>query len=283
LKNHGCFRNNWRSVSAFSDRVRITPGSLYSEVRTGAEIYLRKMLIPQMNIEGKLGYRYEIVDIANVTADASSVIQSLAGNNSLSMVTFQLLRDTRDKIINTTKGTRAEFNAGVAGGLLGGKENYYSLEFRGSQFIPVFDTQTQVLALLFRGGVKQNYGKSTTVPYYDRFFLGGPYDLRGYEYRDIGPKDSTGEPIGGKTYGFFSAEYSMDIVSPIRVGVFYDAGFVNKGAYDFGPGQYSDNFGLGLHLYVAGQPLTLDFGIPLNSAQGSKKGNQFNFSFGTRY
>jgi len=30
------------------------------------------------------------------------------------------------------------------------------------------------------------------------------------------------EPIGGKTYGFFSAEYTVDIVSPIRFAVFYE-------------------------------------------------------------
>ena len=90
-------------------------------------------------------------------------------------------------------------------------------------------------------------------------------------------------PIGGKTYGFFSAEYSVDIVSPIRLAVFYDAGFVNEGAYDFSPAHYNDNFGIGLHLFVAGSPLALDFGIPLTGDKFNKKGNQFNFSFGTRY
>lgn len=256
--------------------------SIYEEIRTGAEVYLRKMLIPQMNIEGKLSYRYEVVDINNVDPSASAIIQSFAGKNSLSMVNFQLLRDTRDKIINTTKGNYAEFDTGIAGGPLGGSENYYSLEFRGSQFFPVFEAQGQTLALLYRAGVKQNYGDSKTVPYYDRFFLGGPYNLRGFEYRKVGPKDASGEPIGGKSYGFFSAEYFIDVVSPIRVAFFYDAGFVNKGAYDFAPTQYRDNFGFGIHLFVAGQPLTLDFGIPITADKGDKS-NQFNFSFGTRY
>ena len=65
------------------------------------------------------------------------------------------------------------------------------------------------------------------MPYYDRFFLGGPDDLRGFEYRDVGPKDSLDEPIGGKTYGMFTAEYSIDVVKPVRFAIFYDAGFVN--------------------------------------------------------
>jgi len=121
------------------------------------------------------------------------------------------------------------------------------------------------------------------VPFYDRFFLGGPHDLRGFEYRDVGPKDFSGEPIGGRTYGFFSLEYSFDIVKPVRFAIFYDAGFVNEDAYDFNPAGYNDNFGFGLRLEVAGAPLSLDLGIPLTTDRFNDKGNQFNFSFGTRF
>jgi outer membrane protein insertion porin family len=241
------------------------------------------MLIPQLAIESRLSYTFEIVDISNVDPSASAIIQSLAGDTTVSKVSLQLLRDTRDMIVNTTHGNRMEFDTTLAGGPFAGDESYYSAEFRGSEFFPVFDTQTQVLGLIGRLGVIQNYGSSKTVPYYDRWFLGGPYTLRGFEYNDVSPRDNLGEPIGGKSYGMFSAEYSMDIVSPIRFVIFYDAGFVNSGAYDFTPGKYNDDFGIGLRLSVAGSPLSLDFGIPITGDSTNKKGNQFNFSFGTRY
>jgi outer membrane protein insertion porin family len=287
--------------------------SFYTEIDTGAEVYLSKRLFEL--VEGRVSYTYQIVDIKDVSSTASSVIQDLAGSNSLSKVSFQLLRDTRDKIINTTSGNYMQFDTALAGGPLGGStiNNFYSFEFRGSQFFPVFETQAQVLSLRLRGGVIDSFGRSNKlypqhnldgslakdaagnqlyfkpgVAYYNKFYLGGPTTLRGYEFRDVSPRDPSGEPIGGKTYGFFSAEYSMDIVSPIRWALFYDAGFVNKGAYDFSPAQYNDNFGIGLRLQVAGSPLSLDFGIPLTSSKDgngttNKKGNQFNFSFGTQY
>ncbi len=257
--------------------------SYYTQIETGAEIYLRKRLFEL--VEGKVGYTYKVVDIKDVSPSASAIIRSLEGNNALSQVDFQLLRDTRDKIINTTSGNRIEINTAIAGGPLGGSKinNYYSMEVRGSQFFPMFETQTQVLALIGRAGVIQNFGDSTDVPYYSKFYLGGPTTLRGYEFRDVSPRDQFNEPVGGKSYGFFSAEYSADIVSPIRFAVFYDAGFVNKGAYDFNPREYADNFGFGLRLFVAGAPLSLDFGIPIKGPKEAKKGNQFNFSFGTRF
>ena len=33
------------------------------------------------------------------------------------------------------------------------------------------------------------HGSSSTVPIFDREFLGGPYNLRGFENRDVGPRD----------------------------------------------------------------------------------------------
>ena len=255
--------------------------SYYEEIRMGAEVYLRKHLFEY--VEGRLSLTDEQIDIKNVNPAASPIITSLAGKTRTVKIGLQLLRDVRDKIVNTTRGNRIQVLAQVAGGPLGGSNNYYSLEVRGSEFIPVFRTQTQVLGLIARGGVIENFGKSADVPYYDHFFLGGSNDLRGFEERDVGPRDSLGEPLGGKTYGMFTAEYSLDVVKPVRFAIFYDAGFVNTKAYDFNPTGYNDDFGVGLRLFVAGAPLSLDFGIPLTGDKTNKKGNQFNFSFGTRF
>ncbi|HUJ45125.1 MAG TPA: outer membrane protein assembly factor BamA [Opitutaceae bacterium] len=255
--------------------------SYYDEIRMGAEIYVRKHLFEY--VEGRLSYTDEKIDITNVDPSVSAIILALAGYSRTSKIGLQLLRDVRDKIVNTTRGNRLQVITEFAGGPLGGSNDYYEMEVRGSQFIPVFRAQTQVLGLIARTGVIENFGKSEDVPFYDKFFLGGPDDLRGFEYRDVGPKDPSGIPLGGKTYGMFTAEYSLDVVKPIRFAIFYDAGFVNAKAYDFTPSTYNDDFGVGLRMFVAGAPLSLDFGIPLTGDKVNKKGNQFNFSFGTRF
>ncbi len=280
--------------------------AFYQEIRTGSEVYLRKRLFNWL--ESRLSYTYEIIDIANVDPKAPLNIRLLAGKTKTSRLGLNLTQDTRDKIINTTRGHYTNLGLEVAGGPLGGTNNYYKLEMRASKFFPVAEFQEQVLAVIGRTGVVDSFGNSDKtvtrnftftdatgavvtqpfsyvpgVPFYDRFFLGGPQDLRGFEFRTVGPKDVSGEPLGGKTYGFFSLEYSFDLVKPVRAAVFYDGGFVNVNAYDFSPVDYTDNFGIGLRLFVAGAPLSLDFGIPLKTDRFNKKGNQFNFSFGTRF
>lgn len=252
----------------------------YEEIRTGGEVYLRKRLFEL--VEAKLAYTAQEIEIRDV--DESIQLFYPAGKSFLSTVGLQLLRDTRDKIINTTSGNRAELNLDLSTDAIGSDFNYYKAEFRGSQFFPVFDTQSQVLAVIGRLGVLDTFGNNDKgKPRFEYFTLGGPYTLRGFEYRDVGPKNTSGEPIGGQSYGFLSIEYTIDIVSPIRFAIFYDAGFINKDPYDFNPGSYNDNFGFGLGLFVAGAPLRLDFGIPITGDRFNKKGNQFNFSFGTRF
>jgi outer membrane protein insertion porin family len=278
--------------------------SFYDEIRTGGEVHMRKRLFGLL--EGTTSYTFQVVDITNVSA---ALYKQYEGKTAVSKLGFTLLRDTRNKMINTTNGYRAEFTTELAGGPLQGDTDYYRFEFKGSKFIPVFAFQRQVLALLGRTGIIESYGASAKpipygndangkplvdangntsytrdVPLFDRYFLGGPQDLRGFEFRTVGPKDAaTGEPVGGKTYAFFSAEYSMDIVKPVRFAIFYDAGFVNRNAYDFNPRDFNDNFGIGIRLMVAGAPLALDYGIPLTGDKYNRKGNQFNFSFGTRF
>lgn len=281
--------------------------SFYEEIRTGGEVYLRKRLFNWL--EARPSYTYEVIDIANVNPNAPLSILLLQGETVTSRLGLNLTQDTRDKIINTTRGHYSNLGLAVAGGPLGGDNHYYRAEFRGSKFFPVAEFQEQVLAIIGRTGVVDSFGDSDKqvtrdftyidpstgqetiqsfsyvpgVPFYDLHFLGGPQDLRGFEFREVGPKTTTGEPIGGKTYGFLSLEYSFDVVKPVRFAIFYDVGFVNVDAYDFSPVDYNDNFGFGLRLFVAGAPLSLDFGIPLTSDRYNNKGNQFNFSFGTRF
>ncbi len=266
----------------------------YQEIDSGATISLRKRLFEL--IDATLQYEFEVVEINDVSLSASPIILASAGDTTESKVSLALTRNTVDKLIDTTSGNKLSFTTTLAGGPFGGQANYYQFVFEGTQFFPVFTAQTQVLELIAHGGVMDNYGSygggpasnyasSGGVPYFDAFYLGGPNDLRGYAYRTVSPRDIYGEPIGGKTFGFFSAEYTFDIISPIRFAVFYDAGFVNPGAYDFNVNNYNDDWGVGIRMFVMGAPLSLDYGIPIrgDNFYPNKNGGQFNFSFGTRF
>jgi outer membrane protein insertion porin family len=129
------------------------------------------------------------------------------------------------------------------------------------------------------------FGQSEIVPFYDRFYLGGPDTLRGFDFRDIGPRDpdDPDESIGGNSYSYVSFEYSFQVAEPLALVVFYDWGFVNRDDFDFSMDNYADNWGVGARIMLMGSPLKLDLGIPITSPDNVDGGTQFNFSFGTRF
>ena len=126
------------------------------------------------------------------------------------------------------------------------------------------------------------------VPIFERMFLGGGRTLRGFEFRDVGPRDNgyTNEVFGGKSLGYVSFEYTVPIIETVRAAVFYDTGFVNAGSWDVTPSDiYSDvGVGIRLKLPISPLPLALDYAIPLSSPdKEADKGGQFNFSLSSQF
>jgi outer membrane protein insertion porin family len=260
----------------------------YNELRTGFELYLRRRLFEL--VEARLSYRMELVDIFDVAgtpgvddSGVADVFEEGEGEDLVSKVGLTFLRDTRETLIFTRKGNRSSLKFEYAG--IGGDINYHKVEGRTAQFIPTFDAYEQSLSIIARAGNVSPFGQSDIVPFYDRFYLGGPDTLRGFDYREVGDRDDDdpNESVGGNSYALVSLEYGFRIAEPLGLVVFYDWGFVNENDFDFSMSEYADNWGVGARIMLMGSPLKLDLGIPITSPEGAGGGSQFNFSFGTRF
>ena len=127
------------------------------------------------------------------------------------------------------------------------------------------------------------------VPFFERYYLGGltrcaasstatSARARCRTYPD-------NEPIGGDTFWFGSAEYSIPIFEQergvgVRFAVFYDIGSVGGNPYNLNCERYSDNWGIGLRLNLPIGPLRLDYGIPIHHDQYNSGSGQFQFGVG---
>lgn len=253
----------------------------YSEMRLGATNYLRKRIYEK--IEARLAYKLELVDIYNVDnrIRGNVIPEQDIGTRTLSQVSLSFLRDSRDSYMTPTRGTRFELIQDLAGGPFLGQTNLYRIEARAGWWIPTFEMGKQVFSIVGRTGSVQGYG-GKDVPYFERFFLGGGYNMRGFKYRKVGRLDSaTEEPLGGNTFAFASVEYSVEVFNPVRFAVFYDIGFVNSDSWDWDPSDYCSDFGVGLRILMMGAPMRIDLGFPLRAGDNNDDGMQFNFSFGT--
>ena len=268
--------------------------SYYDELRAGFEVYFRKRLFEL--VEGRLFYSFEdvlIEDIDNIIR-TQWIRNDPAYNSStneikrtISKVGLTLSRDTRDSLLFPTEGSLVSIKKEFAGGIFGGDADYGRFEIQGVQFFKTFDAMEQVLSVSGRTGTLGKFdGDDANVPFFEKFFLGGPYNLRGWDYREAGPNEE-GEPMGGNSFSYASLEYTFKVADPLRFAFFYDGGFLRRGDFKFAPGNakegWHDNWGLGIRIMVMGMPLRLDLGFPMSDPSKSGASTQFHFSGGTRF
>ena len=264
--------------------------SNYSVVNEGVGVYARRRLFGA--VEGRLAYDLRRVTVGSVTPTAPLAVQLENGNpKSISSVTLSLVQDTRDEYNFPTKGSRFSLSEEIAGNGLGGDLSYFKTELRTGKWFLLSPTAEQTLSLIGRVGTIT--GAKSALPFYERFYLGGAYDMRGFDFNSVGAAntwDTTNgnQAVGGLSYGFFSTEYTIKAADNLRFAAFYDYGFVNEGAASFGLAEANSDWGVGLRILLGGAVMRLDFGFPLQTTKSPTNGPdlnaggmKFNFSFGT--
>ena len=107
-------------------------------------------------------------------------------------------------------------------GILGGTVDYLKPTLEGILYVP--HTRRTALGLRAEVGWVRAFGDTTEVPYYQRLFLGGETQIRGVNPRSVGPINEANQALGGDKFALFNAEYYLDVASPLRLLLFYDAG-----------------------------------------------------------
>jgi outer membrane protein insertion porin family len=210
-----------------------------------------------------------------IPANVPQAILEQVGYNLLFRLGGSLAYDTRNSVQLPDKGQRTE----LISSLVFGDSQFYKLELNTAWYFPGFK-KGHVLELIGRAGIAQSLG-SEDVPFYDRYYLGGMYSLRGFKFHYVSPRQpGFSEPIGGDTSWFGSAEYSIPIIERLRFAVFYDIGNVTPDPYDFTMNNFSDNYGVGLRLNLPIGPLRLDYGIPIHHDQYNSSSGKFQFGVG---
>jgi outer membrane protein insertion porin family len=227
-----------------------------------------------------LQYRLEEIEIYNLPITASQALELEQGSRTKSVITPSFVFDNRDSTFFSHRGERLIFTPFVAGGPLGGNTQDFGFDLEGSQYFHLpYD-----LILLLNGEIAgvDTWGSGDRVPIYDRLFLGGANNLRGFAFRDLGPRDPSGEPLGGHSLARATIELTFPIIEKFRGAVFYDTGFVNEGAFDYNLHNVASDVGVGVRLHLPVGPMRIDYGIPIEKA-GTHGGGRFNFNVGYQF
>jgi outer membrane protein insertion porin family len=254
--------------------------TVYDQANYGIAVQARKQLWRALS--GRVEYRIEGVRIFDVDEDDTGPeIQDAEGTYTKSAFTGALTWDTRDSLFLTRKGELIELTGFISGGPLGGTVQDYGISLEASKyFLLPWD-----IIFLVKGelAVVDTWGGSDEVPIFDRLYLGGANNLRGFNFREVGPVDEFDNPIGGSSLGYITFEVTFPIMSRVRGAVFSDLGFVNASAYDFSTSNVNADIGVGLRLDLPIGPIRVDYGYPVIHDGWNGPPGKFNFNIGYQF
>lgn len=225
--------------------------------------------------QASLSYGFEILDISNLDPSASQLLREQEGTSTTSSITPRLVRDSRNNPIDPSQGSLNTLEVEFAG--LGGSNRFYKTIGSSTWY---FELPAQLTGFVRgRFGFGNGYG-GETLPPSERFFLGGVTTVRGFEFRDLGPKDLEGNPLGGTSFLQFNLEIGRSIGRLVRVVAFVDAGNVYEPRNQFDFSELRRSAGIGIRVVTPVGPIRLDYGFKLDRRPGESIG-ELGFLLGT--
>ncbi len=253
-------------------------GFSYDEEKAGGDIRLGKRFTDY--VSGTVSYKFEEVTIENFEDNVTADLLAEEGTNTVSVLGFNLKRDSRDSVFSPRKGFTVNGGFDIAGGLLGGDKDFFRLQGGGNYYMPL--KFKSVLEFRARAGIVDGYGdgEDSKVPIFERFFAGGARTIRGFDERQVGPLDpSNNDPIGGEALLVANIEYTIPVIEFLKLAAFFDTGNVWADAKDFGSGGLKSGVGFGARVKTPIGPVNLDYGYPLSDEPGEEgKSGKFYFS-----
>jgi outer membrane protein insertion porin family len=286
-----------------------SPNNMYDESRSGFRLSLTRALWSDFFI-GSVSYTLEQVGISlnnpynkesflpppavpgtpNPNSGKAEVPQAIldqTGAHLFNRFETTLAYDTRNSTQLPNHGQRTEIDPEFSAG----SSSFMKVQLRTAWYFPGF-AKGHVIEVVGRTGIATSTGGGD-VPFYDRYYLGGLYSLRGFKFRNVSPREAfnptypyvKNEPIGGDSYYFGSVEYSIPLLEKdnglgVRIAAFYDVGSVGTGSTTFS-GNFDDDWGLGFRLNIPHLgPLRLDYGIPITHDKYNGGSGQFQFGAG---
>ena len=173
--------------------------------------------------------------------------------------------DNTDSLFQPTRGSLINLSHQLGLPYLGGEYGYNKTTLLVTRYLEVRDGW--ILAGKILPGVIFGYGgENDRVPLFQRLFSGGANSVRGYERRQLGPKDNPAafgqardpEPVGGRALLETSLELRFPLRGNLRGAMFVDGGNVWSDPDELSIGDLKYTPGLGIRYATPVGPVRLD-------------------------
>jgi len=175
------------------------------------------------HVSASLAYTLRNTDISDV--DPLVSLEDFGEDNyNFGSIKFQTTYDDRDDPFYPSRGRRLTFSIEHADSALGGDITFTRLT-AGMRYFYAFNPDT-VLGLRYATGFIYPGSGETTVPISERFFNGGENSVRSFKESELGPKDLSGDPVGGLAFNTINVELRRRLIGDLSGTLFFDLGNV---------------------------------------------------------
>ena len=208
----------------------------------------------------------------------------------LSTFAGSFIRDARDDVLDTAKGTLFVVDSDVAARAVGSEVGYVKTYVQGRTFYRLPSARRTVVALAGRLGAAHGFPRSVPrvdasgvavlddsgapiidivqdLPASERFFAGGDTTVRGFALDRLGDASTisdTGFPKGGNGVIVLNGELRVAVTKRIQGVGFLDAGNVVARASDIDLFNLRTAAGFGIRIGSPVGPIRLDLGFKLD-------------------
>ncbi len=273
----------WDSRWSFGTGVfrRVAFYDTYQETTDGTNVRVGRFLDPAFIWRVSVEYGFSFVTISNPDSDAPLDALDEQGRTSESGITVSLKRAKRREVDAFLNGQVTTLTGTFFGGPLGAEVDVVKAQFEhraGWRILPTKGGGWHRVGTVVSVDWATDFGDTSEVPIFERYFLGGR-NLRGFEYREVGPR-TNGSPEGGNLMVTWSTQYTIPLTTRESSGfsldlvLFCDQGNLVVDPGDFSFDEWRLSVGLGFAVGFGGPtqpPLLLDFGFAILDQPGDKK------------
>jgi translocation and assembly module TamA len=215
-----------------------------------------------------VGVEYAVTPILTVAAGGSLEYEDITDNEDSSKFTLvglplSLTRDTSDDLFDPTRGNRLTASVTPYVSLLGDNTQFVAMRLADAQYLSLVDDDSLILAGWGRIGSIIG-DASADIPATKRLYGGGGGSVRAFGYQMLGPLDTDGDPLGGRSQVELGAELRARVTEDFGGVIFVEGGNVYEDPVPDFDEEILWGAGFGLRYYTDLGPIRLDLAFPVN-------------------
>ncbi len=246
------FQTGWiiRDFPGFQDRAFFTQTRFERDLPWSFRMYM--------------GHLLEFARPFDIPTDTLLLLGESPGETFMSSaLQVGIRQDKTDNIVDPTRGWIFYANGDLASGYFGSELEYGRMLTEARKYQSLGKTGV-ILAGRLKFGLIQPIQDTDEIPVFKRFFAGGANSVRGYRLDRLGPRNASGQPIGGEALLEGSVEARVPVYKEFRAVAFLDFGNVYFKARDIDIGHLRYSSGFGVRYSTPIGPVGVDVGFPLN-------------------